>query len=130
MPNFQAKTKEELSQTEQPKPGLKTPSADFNGLRPLGASEFFPRHWQYRNKEHTLENLKIPGYFCGEARNHLNPGDEIHYTLEGGKKLPSEWERGIAVVEANPNSKELPLILAGYVRYGQPTSWDGKAKVA
>ncbi len=130
MPNFIAKTRAELNQTEPLIPGLKTPSADFNGLRPHGATEFYPRIWQYRHKKHTLEDLMRPGYFVAETRDHLRPGDEIHYCMEGLAKSPSEWQRGICVVEDNPNTKESPLILAGYVRYGQPTPWDGKAKVA
>lgn len=127
MTSFQARTKEELY-TPEPNiiPGKKAPSADFNGLRPHGANEFFPRIWQYRHNEHTLADLMKPGYFCDEARDHLRPGDEIFYTLEGKKKLPSAWERGIAVVEFVPNSKEHPVILAGFVKFGKPSVWGKK----
>ena len=38
--------------------------------------------------------------------------------MQGGEKLPSEWQRGICVVEENPNTRELPVILAGYVLGG------------
>jgi len=48
--------------------------------------------------------------------------------MQGGNKSPSEWQRGICVVEENPNSKELPLILAGYIQYEQPTPWRNDSK--
>ena len=132
MPNFTAKTKEELYPEEAPpKPGTSIPSGDFDGLRELGATEFFPRTWQYRHIKHTLKDLQRPGYFDGETRDRLRVGDEIHYCMQGEKKLPSLWERGIAVVETNPNSNLLPLILAGFVRYSQPIPWTGeKVKAA
>ena len=49
----------------------------------------------------------------------------MHFFMHGGKKSPSEWERGICVVEDNPNTPELPLIMAGIVLYPKPTIWDG-----
>ena len=55
-------------------------------------------------------------------------GDEIHYVMQAGKRLPSEWQRGIAVVEEIPNGKELPLILAGIVEYPKATPWRGEAR--
>ncbi len=64
-----------------------------------------------------------PGYFSDEAREHLRVDDTITYVLYGGSKLPSEWQRGIAVVEEIPNSKELPVILAGIVEYPKATPW-------
>ncbi len=75
----------------------------------MGASEFYPRFWQYLHEKHSL-------------------GDTIVYTLCGGSKLPSEWQRGIAVVEEIPNSKELPVILAGIVEYPKATPWRGEAR--
>ena len=62
-----------------------------------------------------------PGYFSDEAREHLRVSDTIVYTLCGGSKLPSEWQRGIAVVEEIPNSKEIPVVLAGLVEYPKTT---------
>ncbi len=50
-------------------------------------------------------------------------GDTIVYSLCGGSKLPSEWQRGIVVVEERPNSKQLPVILAGVVEYPKATPW-------
>jgi hypothetical protein len=120
---MQTKTKELYPDEPQTTPGDTVPSAYFEGLRELGATEFYPRAWEYRHAEHTLKDLMRPGYFSDEARARLRVGDEIHYFMQGGKQLPSEWERGICVVEVNPNSKELPLILAGYIQYGSPTPW-------
>jgi hypothetical protein len=48
--------------------------------------------------------------------------------MQGGKKLPSEWVRGICLVEEKPNTKEKPLILAGYHQYNQPTPWTGESR--
>ncbi len=45
------------------------------------------------------------------------------YQTHGRILLPSEWQRGIAAVEELPNSKELPLILAGLVEYPKATPW-------
>ncbi len=101
----------------------KGPHADQDGLRELGQTEFFPRRHEYRDAQHTLKDLMRPGYFTGEVRNRLNVGDEIHYVMQAGKRLPSEWQRGIAVVEEIPNSKELPVILAGLVEYPKATPW-------
>jgi hypothetical protein len=70
-----------------------------------------------------LDDFCKPGYFSGEAREHLRVGDTIVYTLYGGSKLPSGWQRGIAVVEEIPNSKELPVILASMVEYPKATPW-------
>ncbi|NCF29113.1 MAG: hypothetical protein GWP69_17140 [Gammaproteobacteria bacterium] len=66
-----------------------------------------------------------PGYFQGELRKRMHTGDIIHYYMYGGSKSPSQWERGNCVVEENPNIRELPLILAGFVEYPQPTLWRG-----
>ena len=43
--------------------------------------------------------------------------------MHGGKKLPSEWERGVCVVLEIPSHREHPLILAGIVEYPQPVAW-------
>ncbi len=121
MPDFVAKEREVATDTDQP--GAKVPEADDNGLRELGATEFYPRHWEYRHPKHTFDDLRRPGYFMDEARARLQVGDEIHYCMQGGNKLPSEWHRGVCVVEEKPNTKQRPLILAGYVRYSKPTPW-------
>jgi len=128
MPNFQAKTKEEtkgdLYPIEAPlQPGEEVPVADPEGLRELGATEFFPRSHEYRHKHHALADLMRPGYFSGEARERLREGDEIYYVLRGGEKIPSQWVRGICVVEEIPSSRELPVILAGIVQLPQATPW-------
>ena len=62
-----------------------------------------------------------PGYFAGDTRTHLHAGDEIHITACGGSKVPSEWQRAILVVEENPNTRQLPLIVAILHRYRAPT---------
>ena len=62
-----------------------------------------------------------PGYLAGETRVHLRVGDELHYTLEGGKNLPSAWERGIVVVEEVPSMRERPLNIAIVHRYSKAT---------
>jgi hypothetical protein len=90
-------------------PGTKVPAADHGALRPLGANKFYPRVWQYRHRQHLLTDFMRPGYFTGEARAMLRPGDEIYYCLECGSKTPSEWTRGMCVVEEVPSSRELPL---------------------
>ncbi len=62
--------------------------------------------------------------FGGEVEaGHSRVTFEGMYTLCGGSKLPSEWERGIAAIEEIPNSKELPVILAGIVEYPKATPW-------
>ncbi len=104
------------------------PLQSIEHLRPLGASEFYPRFWQYLHEKHSLDDFRKPGYFSDEAREHLRVGDTIVYSLCGGSKLPSEWQRGIAVVEEIPNSKELPVILAGVVEYPKATPWRGEAR--
>ncbi len=129
MANFQAKEKAEFQgQPSESKPGSKVPQASIEHLRPLGASEFYPRFWQYLYEKHSLDDFRKPGYFSDEAREHLRVGDTIVYTLCGGSKLPSEWQRGIAVVEEIPNGKELPVILAGIVEYPKATPWRGDAR--
>jgi hypothetical protein len=99
------------------------PSSDVQRLRSLGATEFFPRKWEYEHPAHTLEDFQRPGYFAGDARSQLMVGDEIHYTLKGGSKLPSEWQRGIAAVEEKPSTRELPVVLAGIHRFAKATPW-------
>ncbi len=89
----------------------------------MRASDFYPRFWQYLHEKHTFDDFRKLGNFSDEAREHLRVGDTIVYTLCGGSKLPSEWPRGIAVVEEIPNSKELPVILAGLVEYPKTTPW-------
>src|SRR4051812_37118383 len=84
------------------KPGDTVPHGDQEGLRELGATEFFPRHWEYRHPKHTFDDLRRPGYFSGDARSRLKVGDELHYCMQGGSKSPSDWQRGICVVEENP----------------------------
>jgi hypothetical protein len=138
VPTFETKSKSELrdagvkaelySGYEAPQPGDKVPQASDEHLRPLGANEFYPRFWQYLHDEHTFSDFSKPGYFADEAREHLRVGDTIVYTLCGGSKLPSDWERGIAVVQEVPNSKELPVILAGVVEYPKPAVWRGEPK--
>ena len=100
MPNFEAKTREEMNGV--PKPGDDVPTADQNGLRDLGANEFYPRKWQYQHEQHTLADLQRPGYFQGEARAHLRVGDEIHFTLQGKMKLPSQWVCGVLYCRGKP----------------------------
>ena len=61
MPNFQAKTKEELYQPEQPKQlesGKSVPSADFESLRELGATEFYPRVEEIKALLPMIDSLK------------------------------------------------------------------------
>ena len=88
---------------------------------------------EYRHPKHSLADLMRPGYFQSELRKRMHPGDEIHYILYGGSKLPSEWERGICIVESVPSHREQPLILAGLIEYPAPTPWrgdDDKSKAA
>lgn len=125
-PTFTARTKDELRGIKPtPAPGEEVPSADDDGLRELGATESYPRHHEYRHAQHTVEDLMRPGYFGGELRSRLRVGDEIHFCMQGGEKLPSQWRRGICVVEEVPNDRDLPVILAGYCEYDQPTPWRG-----
>src|SRR3989344_6104232 len=124
MPSYNVKTKEPYP-VDAPLPGDVIPCADFNGLRELGATEFYPRSLEYRHSTHTLKEFQRPGYFVDETRDHLREGDEIFYTLKGGKELPSEWTRGIAIVESVPNSKDRPLILAGLVQLPNAEPWTG-----
>ena len=64
MPTFQAKEKAEFQGLpDEPKPGQKVPQASVEHLRPLGATEFYPRHWQYLHEKHTLDDFRRPGYF-------------------------------------------------------------------
>lgn len=127
MPNFQTKEKNEFQdQPSEQKPGHKVPQADQDGLRELGQTEFFPRRHEYRHAQHTLKDLMKPGYFDDEVRARLQVGDEIHYCMQGGKQLPSEWVRGVCIVEEKPNSQELPLILAGLVEYPKATPLAGR----
>ena len=122
MANFTAKTKE-LYPVDETQPGDIIPCADYNGLRELGASEFYPRSWEYRDKDNGLDDFMRPGFFTDETRDHLRAGDEIYYVLQGGKSLPSEWVRGICVVEEIPNSRDRPVILAGLVQLPAATPW-------
>lgn len=114
---------------DAPPPGSKTPAADDHRLRDLGATEAFPRKWEYLHPAHRLRDLVRPGYFGGEARARLRPGDEIHYTAGAGRPSPSEWERGILIVEENPSTRERPLIVAILHRHGKatPVRHDGEA---
>jgi len=133
MPSFKAQTRDEMEGKTTPKPGQSVACAEFEGLRELGATEFYPRMWQYRNKKHTLDDLTRPNYFgAGDTRDNLRVGDEITFCLELGKKLPSEWTRGIVVVEELPNTRQLPLIVAAIVLYpaAKPCVSDSKSKVA
>ena len=110
---------------DTPKPVLAEapPTADFHGLRELGAMEMFPRRWGYGHKNHTLRDLMTPGYFKDEARDFLNIGDEIYYTMCGGEKDPEKWSRGVCVVITKSNSREEPVILGGTFRFAKPTPW-------
>lgn len=110
-------------------PGSKVPSADEFRIRSLGADEFYPRKWEYTHPEHTTRDIIRPGYFSDETRARLNVGDEIHYTAQAKSRVPSEWERGILVVEEKPNTKEKPLIVAIIHRYSKatPVRHDGEA---
>ena len=108
-----------------PKPGEAPPCADYHGLRELGAMEFWPRRWQYGHKHHTLRDLMVPGYFRDDARDWLNVGDEITYTMCGGTKDPEKWDRGICVVLTKSSHREEPVVLAGISRWPKPTSWAG-----
>ena len=134
MPDFAAKTRRQLQGIDDPPPpGEALPSADEEGFRELGQTETWPRISEYRHPKHSLADMMVPGYFSGELRKRMHPGDEIHYILYGGSKLPSEWQRGICVVESVPSHREQPLILAGLIEYPQPTPWrgdDDKSKAA
>ncbi len=110
---------------QTPKPGEVPPCADYHGLRELGAMEFWPRRWQYGHKQHSLRDLMVPGYFRDDARDFLNVGDEITYTMCGGSKDPEQWERGMCVVLVKSTSREEPVVLAGIQRWPKPTSWKG-----
>lgn len=110
----------------KPQPGEVPPCADFHGLRELGAMEFFPRRWGYGHKQHSLRDLMTPGYFKDEARDFLNIGDEIYYTMCCGEsKDPAKWDRGICVVLEKSSRREEPVILGGTFRFSKPTSWAG-----
>ena len=111
--------------TPKSKPGEVPPCADFHGLRELGAMEFVPRKFQYGHKHHSLRDLMIPGYFRDDARDHLNVGDELYYTMCGGSKDPEKWDRGVAVVITKSSHREEPIVLAGISRWPKPTSWAG-----
>ena len=124
--DFKAKTRAELQGVDVPKPGEALPCADEESLRDLGATENWPRTCEYSHPSHSLADLMRPGYFQGEVRNRMHVGDTIHYTMYGGSKLPSEWQRGICVVEDVPSAREHPLILAGIIEYPAPTIWDGE----
>ena len=131
MATFTAKTTAELRGVKEPAPGQKTPHASVNYLRHLGDNAFFPRHFQYLHEQHTLADFQRPGYFHKDAtdrdspRDHLRPGDTIHYTMCGGSKDPCDFRRGQATVLSNPTSATEPLILAGIISYPQPTPWRG-----
>ena len=134
MPDFAAKTRRQLQGIDDPpSPGVAPPCAEEEGLRDLGQTETWPRILEYRNPKHSLADMMKPNYFSGDLRSRMHTGDEIHYILYGGSKLPSDWQRGICVVLENPNTREQPLILAGIVAYPQPTPWRGdndKSKAA
>jgi hypothetical protein len=101
------------------------PQASIEHLRPLGASEFYPRHWQYLHEKHSLDDFRKLGYFSDGAREHLRVGDTIVYTLCGGSKLPSEWQRGIAIVEEVPNTNDLRSSSPASSSIQKPRSGDG-----
>ena len=128
MADFRARTRAQLQglPDEPTKPGESLPTADEESLRELGATENSPRTCEYWHPKHCVKDLIVPGYFAGELRTRMHVGDTIHYTLYGGKKLPSEWERGVCVVEEIPTTREEPLILAGFVQHPQPTPWRGE----
>ena len=67
----------------------------------------------------------VPGYFRDEARDFLNVGDEITYTMCCGSKDPEQWDRGLCVVIEKPSSREEPVVLAGIHRFAKATSWKG-----
>jgi hypothetical protein len=126
--SFTARSKEELRGEQPPAlivPGTKAPEADREGLRSLGADEFYPRKWQYIHPTHTLDDFMRLGYFANHSiRSTLKLGDEIHYTLCGGhSKDPEKWQRGICVVMEIPNNRTDPLILGGLHKYSHPTPW-------
>lgn len=131
MTNFTAKECGELDglTLATGRPGDKVPAADGDHLCELGATEYFPRKWQYLHPKHTLRDVLRPGYFAGDERARLNVGDEIFYTMCGGSKLPSEWARGIIVVETKSTIREAPLGIAIIHRYPKPTpvAHDGEA---
>ena len=101
-------------------------------------SSLFFHHLTKLNKERTLEEIFRVVRPGGElhiadwgTRDNLRVGDEIHFCLEGGKKLPSEWVRGIVVVEELPNTRELPLIVASIILYPEAKPCiDNKTKAA
>lgn len=124
--DFKAKTRAELQGVDVPQPGEALPCADEESLRDLGATKNWPRTCEYAHPTHTISDLMRPGYFQGELRKRMHTGDTIHYCLYHGSKLPSEWIRGIATVQANPNTREQPLILASVFEYPQPKIWDGE----
>ena len=109
----------------KPVPGEAPPCADFHGLREYGDHAFVPRKFQYGHKQHTLRDLMVPGYFRDDARDHLNVGDELYYTMCGGEKDPTKWDRGVAVVIEKSSHRAEPIVLAGILRWAKPTSWAG-----
>jgi len=125
--DFKARTRAQLQgRDDEPKPGESAPTADSECLRDLGATENWPRTCEYGHPKHSLQDLMTPGYFAGDVRSRMHVGDIIYFTMYGGSKLPSEWVRGVAVVEENPTGKQFPLILAGIIAYPQPQPWRGE----
>lgn len=131
MPNFKAEEKlpgRPVTKLED------APAADFNSLRELGAVENYPRRWEYQHPKHTLDEVISAGYWRGDVRDSLRLGDEISYTLGGGSKDPTEWQRGILVVCEIPSQKSDPVVVGILHRYGKITPVRGveakKAKAA
>jgi hypothetical protein len=108
----------------QPTPGvvpIKVPECDPEGLRELGATEYWPRRLEYLTRKHSMRDVIRPGYFCGEARARMHVGDEIFVTACNDSKVPSEWDRLILVVEEIPSTTAHPLIVSILLRFHKPT---------
>lgn len=61
------------------------------------------RLYTYEHRKHTLKDFLTPGYFdAAVIDTQLRPWDEIEFTLGGGRALPSEATRGLAVVDYVP----------------------------
>ena len=127
--DFKARTRDQLQGIDDPpKPGELLPIADEECLRELGATENWPRTCEYWHPKHSLSDFSKPGYFDGDLRARMHPGDQIYYCLYGGSKDPCDWQRGIAVVVDVPSSRQDPLILAGILEYPAPQPWTGDKK--
>jgi hypothetical protein len=133
--DFKARTRAQLQglPDEPTKPGESLPYADEECLRELGATENWPRTCEYWHPKHSLSDFMRPGYFTGDLRARMHPGDVIHHCLYGGSRDPCDWARGVCVVIEVPSHSEQPLILAGLIEYPSPTPWrgdDDKSKAA